>query len=123
MNIISPKLHGVLDYLIVLFLWCAPTMMVMTTDIAGYTYALGFAFLMLTILTHYSFGVFKFIPLKVHGIIEFVISVGLIVISYTLLQYDERARPFFLGFGVVLLIIYICTDYSRKRDVLKAPIL
>jgi len=45
------------------------------------------------------------------------------VISYTLLQYDERARPFFLGFGVVLLIIYICTDYSRKRDVVKAPIL
>lgn len=98
-------------------------MFTMTTDIAGYTYGLGVIHLLLTIVTDYSFGIFKFIPLKVHGLIELVVGAGLVVISYTLLRYDERARPFYLGFGIFVLIVYAFTDYSRKRDVLKAPIL
>jgi len=123
MKIISPKLHGIIDYLIVLFLYASPTTFVLPTDIANYTYILATTHLILTVVTNYSFGIFRFVPLPLHGLIELVVSVALIVSSYTVFRYDERARPFFLGFGVFLLIVFIFTDYNKKHDKITTPIL
>jgi hypothetical protein len=98
-------------------------MFVMTDDIARYTYALAFACLLLTILTNYSYGLFRVIPLQLHGLIELLMGIGLVVISYTLLRYDERARPFYLFFGIFVLIVFAFTDYNKKHDITTAPTL
>ncbi|TWR29688.1 hypothetical protein FPZ43_07450 [Mucilaginibacter pallidiroseus] len=123
MKLIGPKLHGIIDYIMIVFLFAAPTLYTMPTHSMPLVYSIATAFLLLTVLTNYSFGVFKSIPLRVHGIIELVLSIVLIILAFTFFKYDDRARPFYLSFGVFLFIIAIFSDYSRKRDVLKAPIL
>ena len=123
MKIISPKIHGIIDYLVVIFLWAAPTVYGMIGEVAAYTYALGAIHLLLTILTDYSYGIFKFIPLPLHGLIELIAGIALVVIAYTLLKDDEKAKAFYTAFGIAVLIVFILTDYNGKKDMAKAPVL
>ena len=123
MKIISPKLHGILDYVLIIFLYASPIMFSMAKDTGTYTYILATAHLLLTIVTNYSYGIFKLVPLKVHGIIELFVGAGLTVAAFTLLQYDERAKRYYAGLGIMILIIAVFTDYNSKRDTVRAPIL
>jgi hypothetical protein len=107
MKVISPKLHGIIDYLVVLFLFASPTLFTMSADIATYTYILCVTHLLLTILTNYSYGIFKLIPLQLHGLIELVVGVALVVIAFTVLKYDERASRFYEWFGLAVLVVFI----------------
>lgn len=120
MKIITPSMHGVLDYLMVVFLWAAPTIFIIPGDIAGYVYALGFIHLLLTATTDYTSGIFKFVPFKIHGYIELVVGVALVVLAFTYFAYDERDKPFILGLGISLLIIFIFSDYNEADSRLKA---
>ncbi|WP_374950939.1 hypothetical protein [Mucilaginibacter sp.] len=120
MKIITSSMHGMLDYLMVLFLWASPTMFVIPEDVAGYVYALGFVHLLLTATTNYTSGIFRFISFKVHGYIELAIGAGLVILSLTYFKYDERDKPFFLGLGIAILIIFIFSDYSDEKRLFKA---
>ena len=119
MKIISPRLHGILDYALILFLYMSPVVF----GLATYTYTLATLYLLLTIITSYSFGIFKLVPLKVHGIIDLVVGAGIIASSFIILQYDERAKAYYAPLGIMILIIALCTDYDPRRDTAKAPIL
>lgn len=121
MKIISASVHGILDYLMVLFLWAAPTLFVIPNDMAGYVYALGFIHLLLTATTDYKSGIFRFISFKIHGYIELIVGAGLVILSFTYLAYDERDKPFFMALGIAILIIFIFSDYSEiEYSLLKA---
>ena len=123
MKLISPKLHGIIDYILIIFLYTSPTFLAMQKDVATYVYLLATAQLILTVITDYSFGMFRMVPLKLHRFIELAISLGMMVAAFTLFQYDERTKPYFAGLGIFWLIVIIFTDYSKKRDGVKAPIL
>jgi hypothetical protein len=123
MKLISPKLHGIIDYILIIFLYASPTFFAMQKDVATYVYLLATAQLILTIITDYSFGMFRMVPLNIHRLIELVISLGMIVAAFTLFQYDERTKPYFAGLGIFWLIVVIFTDYSKRRDGVRAPIL
>lgn len=123
MKLISPKLHGIIDYMLIIFLYASPTFFAMQKDVATYVYLLATAQLILTVITDYSFGMFRMVPLKVHQFIELAISLGMIVAAFTLFQYDERTQPYFAGLGIFWLIVVVFTDYSKKRDGVRAPIL
>lgn len=118
MKIISPGIHGIIDYLVVLFLWISPTVFGMDHTIAVYTYALGTVHLILTLFTNYSAGVFKIIPLPLHGLIELLVGIVLVIIAYTLLRNDEVAKTFYAAFGVAVLAVFLLSDY---RNPVKAP--
>ncbi|RYU89546.1 hypothetical protein EWM62_14610 [Mucilaginibacter terrigena] len=123
MKLISPKLHGIIDYVLILFLYLSPTLFAMPKDIASDTYLLATAQLLLTVITNYSFGLFRAVPLTTHRIIELVISAGMIIAVFTLFKYDERAKPFYLGVGIFWFIVAFFTDPDKRRDTIKAPIL
>ena len=123
MKLISPKLHGIIDYALILFLFLSPTLFAMPKDVTTYTYTLATLQLILTVLTDYSFGLFRMVGLKAHQLIELLISIGMITAAYTLFNYDERTKPYYACVGIFWLIVVIFTDYSKKRDVVKAPIL
>lgn len=123
MKLISPKLHGIIDYILIIFLYLSPTFFAMQKDVATYVYLLATAQLILTIITDYSSGMFRMVSLKLHRFIELAISLGLIVAAITLFQYDERTQPYFVGLGIFWLIVVAFTDYSKKRDSARAPIL
>jgi hypothetical protein len=114
MKFISPKMHGIIDYLVVIFLLASPTIFGFTGLLATFTYALGIVHLLLTILTDYDFGLIKVIPFTFHGTIEFIVGVALIVIAYTLFKDNAVGKLFYVIFGTVVLLTWLLTDYHGK---------
>ncbi len=111
MKIISPKVHGIIDYLVVVFLLASPLIFGFTGRVALFTYALGGVHLVLTLLTNYSAGVAKIIPLPVHGLIEFIVGLLLIIMAYCFLNNHPDAKHFYTVFGAVILVTFLLTDY------------
>ncbi|MDB5124539.1 MAG: hypothetical protein JWP94_2668 [Mucilaginibacter sp.] len=112
MKIISPKIHGIIDYLVVVFLLASPSIFGFMGHVALFTYALAGVHLLLTILTNYSAGVVKIIPLPVHGLIEFIAGLLLIIMAVTLLNNYPDAKLFYTIFGAVILVTFLITDYK-----------
>jgi hypothetical protein len=115
MKFITPKLHAVIDYLVVVFLLASPMIFGMTGNLALCTYALGIVHFMLTIFTNFSGGAFKIIPLAVHGFIELIVGIALIIIASTLLKDAPLGKPFYMGFGIAVLVVFLFTDYKGNK--------
>jgi hypothetical protein len=113
MRFIAPKIHGIIDILVIIFLFGSPTFFGFTGLIATFTYVLGIIHLLLTLLTDYSIGVVKVIPFPVHGIIEFVVGVALIALAYTVFSGDPVGKLYYVIFGTVILLTWLCTDYNN----------
>jgi hypothetical protein len=112
---ISSAIHGVLDYATVLVLFVAPSVFNMQTTASFFTYVLASVHLLLTLLTNFEAGVLKIIPLKVHGLIEIVVSVLLIAIAIWFKSLgDNLSFYFYLVFSVVLFIVWLLTEYKPK---------
>ncbi|MBD1364717.1 hypothetical protein IDJ77_12930 [Mucilaginibacter sp. ZT4R22] len=116
MKILTPAMHGTADYLMVLFLWSAPTFFVLPDDLGRFAYLLGIAHLALTVCTNTTSGIFRFFSMPLHGLIKFSVSIILVTISYTIFKYDDRARAFFLTYAVLLLVLFLVTDYTGSES-------
>ena len=113
MKRLSPKLHGILDYVTVIVLAVSPLLFDMKPYAAIFTYALAFIHLMLTLFTNFEMGVFRVVPLYIHGIIEISVSVLLVVVSFLFLIYhDNTSFYFYLIFAVVLFVVWGVSDYK-----------
>jgi hypothetical protein len=111
MKFISPKIHGIIDLLIVVFLLATPTVFNFTGYLIAFTYALACLQLLLVLLTNYPIGVLKVIPFFLHGSIEFIIGDVLIAFGYTLFKDNIIGKLFYILFGTVVLLTWLCTDY------------
>ena len=113
MKIISSKLHGVLDYIVVIFLLASPTIFKMEGMLCNFTYALAAVHFLLTILTRFELGIIKVIPLPLHGIIEFFVSIALALVSF---WFNRNGNAlgfyFYLYFAVAIMLVFITTDYK-----------
>lgn len=112
-------MHAYADYLMVLFLWAAPTLFVMPDGLSRLAYGMGIAHLFFTVCTDTTAGIFRFFSMPLHGLIELGVSIILVTISYTLLEYDDRSRAFFLTYAVLLLVLFLVTDYTDSEKVVK----
>lgn len=114
---VNSKIHGVIDYLVVVFLWSSPALFNLPEITSTFTYILGGVHLGLTVLTKFELGVIKIIPLKIHGWIELVVAVSLIVIAMILGQQEgEIARNFYIGFAIAVFLTWLITDYTTVKD-------
>lgn len=113
MKLLSPRVHGVLDYAVVVLLFAAPTLLRFDLPAAMVCYLTGTAHLLVSLLTEYPLGVTRQIPFAVHGAIEFSIGVGLMA-SPWLFGFSEpgAARSFFLILGLVVLLLVTTTRYA-----------
>ena len=112
MKFISPKIHGFIDLLVVVFLLASPSYFGFTGLLTTFTYALAAVHLILTILTKYPVGIFKIIPLTVHGSIEFIVGITLIVLAYTLFKDNADGKLYYVILGTVILLTWLVTDYN-----------
>ena len=118
MKFISPIAHGVIDYLVVLFLLAAPSVFGFTGIIAYVTYAIAGVHLLLTVLTNFPMGLLKLIPVSVHATIEALAGVTCIVLANTLFNDNlEGSKLFYDIFGTVVLLTWLVTDYKRPSAV------
>jgi hypothetical protein len=112
-EIIPPKVHGVIDYLVVVFLVLSPKAFGLTGYVGAFTYALAGAYLLLALLTDYNAGLFKRLDFSLHGKIEFMVSEILIILAYTFFYHVPAAKMFYQAFGSALLLIWLLTHYKN----------
>jgi hypothetical protein len=116
MKILSPRVHGYLDYMVVALLFLAPSLFGFTGIAATICYVLAPVQLVMSLLTAYPLGVAKMIPFPVHGGVELVTSIGLIAAPWLFgFSAFDAARNFFLVAGIGLGLVYLVTNYAAAR--------
>lgn len=73
MKIITPRVHGYLDYVTVVVFLLTPTLLGLTGIPAMLAYALAGIHLAMTLVTDFPLGVVKLIPFTIHGWIDRVV--------------------------------------------------
>jgi hypothetical protein len=116
MKIINAKVHGSLDYLVVLIFLGAPTLLHLSTLPAVISYSLAGIHLLLTLLTDFPLGLLKIVPLKWHGMIELIVGPVLVALPFALgFGAEPAAQYFYIVNGLVILIVWSLTDYGSSK--------
>jgi len=114
MKIASPTLHGCLDYLTVVLFLVAPTLVGLSGIAATLSYTLAAIHLAMTLATDFSLGEVKVIHFAIHGWVERVVGLALILLPFAL-GFDAPAQVFYVVMGVVILLVGLVTDYRQSQ--------
>lgn len=115
MKVISPRIHGYLDFLTVILFLVAPTLLNLSQVPAMLAYSLAVVHLIVTLASDFPFGVIKLIPFPVHGWIERIVGPSLIAVPFILgFANEEIARNFYIAAGLVIIAVGMLTDYQSK---------
>ena len=116
MKFLDPRVHGYLDYAAVLLVALAPWLFGFGGIAATLCYVVAAAQLGMSLLTAYPLGIAKVIPFPIHGGVELVVAIGLVVAPW-LFGFDgvNAARNFFIAAGIGLGFVYLVTDYRAAR--------
>lgn len=122
MNKLPPAIHGILDYVIVVYFLLAPALFTLTPTVATISYLLGTVHLMMTLFTKFTLGIKKIIPFRIHGFVELIVAILLIVMPALMGEsvtfYDSL---FFILTGVALLLIWILSRYKQIQETGETP--
>jgi len=115
MKVISPRIHGYLDFLTVVIFLLAPTLLGLSQLSAVLAYSLAVVHLIVTLTSDFPFGVVKLIPFAIHGWIERLVGPLLIAIPFILNFSDEEvARNFYIAMGIIIVIVGVFTNYQAE---------
>jgi len=109
-TLLSPRTHGVLDYVTVAVFALAPSSLGLDGLTATLSYVLAGVHLAMTLLTAFPLGVVARIPFSLHGTVELVVGVALVLTGSFL--FEGPGRMFYLVMGAVILLVYLATDYK-----------
>jgi hypothetical protein len=117
---IPPLVHGILDYVFAVVLIAGPFVLNFDDDTAvALSIALGLCGLILGAFTAWTTGIVKSIPVVVHTMVDYVISIFLIAAPFLFgFNDDDTASAYFVVLGIVGLVLTIATRYlpaSRGR--------
>ena len=117
MKIISPSLHGIIDYLMCGVLLALPTAYDFTGTYANVCYVLAGGYFVIALLTNMPFGLFKWIPFRMHGGVELVSALMLIASPWIFdFAPNASARNLFIILGVAFLLVYAFTRWDTERE-------
>lgn len=116
MKPIQPGLHGLIDYAAALFLLLAPSVFNFTGTPALACFVLAAIIAGLTLMTRFSSGVIKLIPVHVHGGVDLVTAFVIAALPW-LLGFSEQstARTFFLAVAALVFLVWLLTDWRDGR--------
>lgn len=113
MKILSPRVHGYLDYTVVVAFAIVPTVLNFSQTPAMVSYILAAVHLTETVITRFPLGLIKVLPFTVHGSIEFVMSFLLVAMPWIFGYANEAAaRNYYIGAGIGLFVVWLITDYK-----------
>ncbi|HKY37523.1 MAG TPA: hypothetical protein VJN18_16385 [Polyangiaceae bacterium] len=121
MKFLDPRTHGFLDYLAVLILAMAPAVLGFEGTPALVCYLVALAQLVVSLLTAYPVSIATVIPFRLHGAIQLLLGIVL-VLAPSLLSFSpfDNARPFFAVMGLLLGLLFACTDYKAVPDLYRS---
>ncbi len=112
MKLLSPKIHGYLDYAAVAVLFLAPTLFGFSGVAATLCYVIGATQLAMSLVTAYPLGAVKLMPFTVHAGIELATAIFLVAAPFLFGFADQTAaRNFFLVSGIGLGLVWLVTNY------------
>jgi hypothetical protein len=114
MKIISPLVHGYLDYFTVIVFLLAPTLAGLSGTAGMLAYALAVIHLAMSLFTDFPLGLTKIIPFTVHGWVERVVGPVLVIAPFVL-GFDGAARGFYILMGIVIIVVGLLTDYRQTQ--------
>lgn len=113
MKFLSPKVHGILDMLVTVVLFIAPSLFDFGREASAISYVLGAVYVVVILATAYPYGLVKLMPFTVHGAMELVLSPLLIAMPWIAgFGYDRAGRGFFVAAGILLFLVWLTTDYK-----------
>ena len=114
MRFISARVHGMIDIVAIAAFLLGPLLFRLGGSPALISYTIGVVHLVVTLLTRYPLGVKKIIPFPVHGILELIVGVFLLVLP-ALAGYGpgSPAKRFYMLVGGFLLVVWALTAYGR----------
>ena len=84
---------------------------------APLSYLLASLLFILAICTRYPLGVFKVVGLSMHGMIELIFAVLLLILPWILnFSRGILSRNFYMAIGVLMLVLWALTDFRGVRD-------
>ncbi|MGA9639601.1 hypothetical protein [Flavobacterium sp.] len=111
---LNSKMHGIIDYGIVLFLLVSPSLFLLPKITAIVTNVLAVIHLLLTVTTKFELGLLKIIPFKIHGQIELIVSIVLIGVAFYLGNLEgDLSRNFYLSLAIAVFLTWLITDYKK----------
>lgn len=117
MKVLNSRIHAVIDYIFVVFLWLSPSMLELPQNVGIMTYLLGGVHLALTLSTNFEFGLIKVIPFKIHGWIELVVSFTLVGLAFYLGKTEnELCQNFYFFLAGSVFLTWILSDYSDNNN-------
>ena len=115
MRILDARIHGFLDIVTVLVFLLGPLVFGLGGSPAAISYTLAVVHLVMTLLTRFPMGRWKVIPFPVHGIVELVVGLALLILpSYAGYAPGSPARRFYLGMGAGILVVWALTAYGAQ---------
>jgi hypothetical protein len=115
MNLLNARLHGFLDLVTVAVFLLAPFVFGLGGYVAVVAWALAVVHLLMTLLTSFPLGLLKVIPFPIHGVVELVVGIVLVLAMPRWLAAGpgSPARTFFIGAGVGIVLVWILTRYRE----------
>ena len=114
LKFLSDKVHGILDYAVVIIFALAPSLLGIEGTSALLCYALAAIHLVMTFLTDMPLGIVKVIPIKLHGAIELVVGLALIVVAWTISDLAS-GQLFFTLMGAIIFFVWVSSNYGGSK--------
>lgn len=114
MKVLNSKIHGIIDYIFVLFLLLSPTIFGLGEVASLFTYLLGIIHLVVTVITKFEYGLIKILPFKLHGWIELIVSFALVGVAFYLGEVEnELSRNFYFVVAILVFLTWLLSDYTN----------
>jgi hypothetical protein len=113
MKVLSPFVHGIIDYAVGILLLLAPVLFGFDGAPEALCYALGVGHIGYSLLTRYPLSIVKLIPFPIHGMIESAAGVFLLASPWLFGFADDQiaARNFFVGSAIAVGLVVVLTRY------------
>ena len=119
-RIISPGVHGILDYVSAIVLILVPGVLAFD-EISPFAYWLsviaGCVLILYSLMTDYEFSIGMFIPLRIHLVLDF--SAGILFILWPFIfDFTGLALAYYLvmGFGILLVVGLTQSDEESQLN-------
>lgn len=116
MRLIGALAHAIIDYTMVILIVIGPSVWGFTGLQALLAYILALALLVLTLFSRHPLGL-KVVRFPLHGAVELLlIAVWLALPWLANFARGVHSRNFYLAVGILMLVIWILTDFRGLRD-------
>jgi hypothetical protein len=115
MRVIGAFAHGIIDYAVVIMLAIGPAVAGFRGRQALWAYAFALVLFLLTVATRFPLGASKIVGFPLHGAIELLLAVVMIVLPFIAgFSAGVHSRNFYIAIGVLIAIIFLLTDYRGR---------